>query len=1139
MSKSTFNKGLVRSIKDSLGRFLGIAIIAALGAGFFAGLRMTGPDMRLAEDQYFDQTNMFDLQVISTLGLDDDEIKTIASLDGIDCVMPSHEVDALSTLNGSQYTVCIHELDVDAARASDTSSGEEAISGDRNYINRPILVDGRWPDSFDECVVSADAVMDGPMKIGDSFELLEGSMDLDKTLTTKKFKIVGTVRSPYYVETSTLGTTMLANGILNQYLYVGPDAFTQDLPYAKVFLTLKGARELNSTSDEYQDLVDEVATQLKDLEPVMSVQRLNAVKQESQDELDEQKSTFESEKADVLEELNDAKLQLDNAAMQLEASKAKLDGGESDYNRGISELQTQQDNLSKQIAQGREQVEAGRQQYHDALDQRSQLSSQLEEVQTSLAQVQNGIDIYKHVDVINQALSELERQQAELPNVSDEIAEQITQLTTQRDALEAQLVKNNVPPIEQLEQTYTQLSTAHAQLSTGIAEIDKNINQLSDDYFDQQLADINQQEAAAQIAITDGYNRLQEARNDLDNGWEQYTRGMSEYESNLASYEDGVKKAYQEFNEVQGQLDSAQNEIDSLEKPDWFVLDRTQNVGAASHASDASRMDKIATFFPGIFFLVAALVSLTCMTRMVDEERILIGTYKALGYSDLQISSKYLAYAFLASASGGIIGLLVLTQFLPYFIMNCYGIIYAVPPLPTPIDVPIALASVGLSVVITVGATAIAVASTLRETPAALMLPRAPKAGKRIFLERVKPLWEHMSFSWKVTCRNLFRYKRRFFMATIGIAGCTALLLTGFGLRDAINDIIDIQFGQIFRYSMNVTTRDDISLQDLESFHTIMNSPNYVKGSTQVATSNLIALGGTTGEMHGSGSDDELRVELIVPKNTKEFSHFLDLRERKTHKPLSLDADGVVLSEKTAKLLNVNVGDTFTLYEQNVVGNALGEGTTFTVGGITENYVSHFIYMDAQTYRDAYDLEPHYATTFAQVSDDVQARDQLDSALMDIAGVKMVNFNDESIDSYRTMLKTVDSVVLVLLVAAAALAFVVLYNLTNINISERAREIATLKVLGFTPHEVDAYIFRETILLSLIGGVVGLGLGIILESFVVLSVEVDMAMFGRTIHALSFILSFGLTMFFSTLVSAIMRFKLKAIDMVSSLKSVE
>ena len=462
--------------------------------------------------------------------------------------------------------------------------------------------------------------------------------------------------------------------------------------------------------------------------------------------------------------------------------------------------------------------------------------------------------------------------------------------------------------------------------------------------------------------------------------------------------------------------------------------------------------------------------------------------------------------------------------------MNAYSIVYAVPQRPTPIDPGLAVLSAGLSIGITLVATWAAAASTLRESPAALMQPRAPKAGKRILLERIPVIWRRFSFSWKVTARNIFRYKQRFFMAIIGIAGCTALLLTGLGLQNAINDIIDKQFYQLYRYSMVVRVDDEVTAAREAVDDALDGDASAVESCEWLHTANVLAV--------EEGAKDQ-RLELVVPEDPAKSGDYVLMRERIGHAPLSLSDDGVIVSEKLAHELGLGVGDEIDIYREDDIGNAAGDAVSLPIAGIMENYVSQYLFISPALYEEAFGSPPAWDTVYAKTTGDEGVRAQLSADLLDTPGVKTVGYNDEQIDSYRTMLTSVDSVVVVLIVAAAALAFVVLYNLTNINIAERAREIATLKVLGFTRKEVNAYIFRETMILSVIGAAVGLVLGIFLEAFVVQTAEVDQVMFGREIHALSFAIAFALTLVFTVLVMLAMRGKLRRIDMVESLKSNE
>jgi len=515
---------------------------------------------------------------------------------------------------------------------------------------------------------------------------------------------------------------------------------------------------------------------------------------------------------------------------------------------------------------------------------------------------------------------------------------------------------------------------------------------------------------------------------------------------------------------------------------------------------------------------------------MVDEERMLIGTYKALGYSRARITGKYLAYGALASGIGSVLGIAVLGVVLPFVIMNAYAIMYYAPPGLPPLSAPVALASTALSTGITLAATWFSVAATLRERPAALMLPRAPKSGRRILLERVRPLWARLSFTWKVTFRNLFRYKKRLIMTVMGIAGCTALLLTGLGLHDAINDIIDIQYGEIIHNNVIVSLEDDPTDSQFRKLDDALARDDLVNASTMTFSETMLA--------SGPRASDK-RVDVVSPMRPDEFAQMKTLRDRRTHEALAIQPGTALVNEKIAQELGVAPGDTITVSHQDAMGNAETETFDITVGGLYENYIYNYIYLDNATYRDVFGEEPERNAVYANVTTDAAGRAEFDGLLDATGCVRTVSYNDEVIDTYRTMLRSVDLIVVVLVVSAAALAFIVLYNLTNINIAERVREIATLKVLGFTRRETNVYIFREIALLAFIGCLLGLVLGVWLEGFVVTTAEVDQVMFGRSIHPPSFVWGFVLTMVFSAVSMLLMVPKLTRINMVESLKSNE
>ena len=942
-----FRREVARSIRGSLGRFLAIMGIVALGCGFFAGLQMTGPDMREAADLWYDGTDLWDLRVISTLGFSDDDVARVRAVEGVEAAMPARSCDVMASAGDEQEAVRITSIDTAVAAASQVTGLYAVTSDDHDYLNRPMLREGRWPEAADECVVSADAV-DG-FAVGDTVEVLYGAEDLDGMLEVKSFTVVGTVSASDYPYTANFGSTTLGSGQIDDYLYVQDDAFVEDFPYTEIFVTVEGAIDEASESDAYQAVVNRVKSRLEDREGALASARRDDLEDEAQAELDQRRADYEVEKAD-------AEAQLADAAAQLEGLRAALGAGGQEYQKG------------------------------------------------------------------------------------------------------------------------------------------------------------------------------------------------------LAAYEQQRQEADEQFADAERELAEAQAEIDAIELPDLYLLDRTQSEGAATYHADADRIDRIADVFPALFFLVAALVALTTMTRMVEDDRIQIGTYKALGYGTATIASKYLAYAAIAGTVGAAAGTLVLTQVLPYIITNSYAIIYATPilPFPMPIDPATALASGGLGVGVTLLATWGAVVTSLRATPAELMLPRAPKAGKRILLERAGALWSRVSFSRKVTLRNLFRYKRRFAMTVIGIAGCTALLLVGFGLHDAIWDIIDRQFGPVIHYDTTVGLDESSTTEDVDEVVAYLEDA----GATNIVRARQ--------ENMQAGSDSysgSLRVAVLIPQDAAGFGDAVTFKDRVTQEHLHFGTDDVYLPEKTASLLGVGVGDSIRLYDQDAIGNAVGEGCALTVTGVVENYVGNLVYVgrdawadvnegdavDASTTTtdasasdaiDASAAEPVFSTLFFARGDQV-SKQALSRGLHDLRGVSTVTFTDETIDTYRTMLGVVNLIVVVLIVSAAALAFIVLYNLTNINIDERIREIASLRVLGFTRREVHTYVFREIALLAVIGDALGMVAGTYLARFVVVTAEVDYVMFGRVIHLTSYLYSFGLTLVFAALVLVMMRRKLDRVSMVESLKSVD
>jgi putative ABC transport system permease protein len=1128
------NKENWRTIKGTLGRFVAIAAIVALGCGFFAGLRMTGVGMRKAADAFYDGSHLYDIQIVSTLGLTDNTVKDIEKIEGVGAVMPSRSVDVMATFGTEQYSCRISTLDLEAARASE-SDGTVVASGDDGYLNRLTLKSGDWPSSSDECVLSADRAMHEKVAIGDTVRVLYGTTDLDGVLEVREFKVVGFVSSPMYTNSTSLATTTLGTGILNQFMYVDESAFDADYPYTEVYVSVEGADQYLAWSDEYVACVDAVEDRIDDALDKIASDRQAEIKDAAQKTLDEQWETYRTEKADgeqqladAYAEIEDGQKELDDAKVELDDAYATLVSGEQSYKDGVAQLAEKKASAQTQFADAQKTID--------------DKNAELESGQTQLDASQKELDSQK-ATVDAQADALLKQVQAFYPSVTSleeaktAVDASVAQIE-QYDPENAQLVQ-----LKQLQAGIDQILAAQSQIAQGQATIDEK--QATIDQGSQQLAaaqaELDAQKASAEKQFAEAEATLESSRAQLDSGWSEYYDGYDEWQDGVAELADGratYEKEYadaqEKFADAEKKLNDAQAEIDDVDAPELYVLDRAQNYGAESYKSDTERMDSIASVFPYFFFIVAALVALTTMTRMVDDERVQIGTLKALGYSPFAISRKYLTYALAASLVGALFGIGVMSQLLPAVISAAYSIMYNVParPFPLPIEPGPAIMATLLGVGTTLGATLVACVSTLRETPASLMQPKAPKPGKRILLERIGFIWKRMSFSWKVTMRNIFRYKRRFFMTVIGIAGCTGLLLTGLGIRDAINDIIDLQFGEVWHYDTQVGLSEDATTSNIDDVVDYLQGTGDVEDIALAKSVNLVA------GSDGAGSKT-YPVQAISPEDPDEFLELVTMRNRKTHEAVEFSDDSVVLSEKLATNLGVSVGDTFTLYEQDTIGNATGAGRTLTVTGIVENYLGDLVYVGSNAFANDLGVDSSSTYIYAEVVEDTDVRDEIAQHLQTMENVDTVVFNDESIQSYREMLKSVDMVMGVLVVSAATLAFVVLYNLTNINIEERKREIASLKVLGFTKLEVCQYVFREILIIVVIGALTGLVVGYFFEGYVVVTAEVNRVMFGRSIHLLSYIYSFGLTLVFSVIVMFAMMPKLAKIDMVESLKSIE
>lgn len=832
----------------------------------------------------------------------------------------------------------------------------------------------------------------------------------------------------------------------------------------------------------------------------------------SQEEIDilaAQVSALEEQEAAVSQQIQASEAQIESQRQQLAATRSELESGLAAVENGLSQLSQKESELNagrEQITAGQAEIDAG---WIQIQEQENTLAASKAEIEAGEQELEKG---QKQLKAAKKKLNKAQKE-------FDSNAETLAAGQAELDANVAKLNDSEAQYASGLEQYNSgarQIAENEAKLTSGEQEIAENEAKLADG--EKEIADNEKKLADGEKEITDNEKKLQDAAKDLKKGEKDLADGKKEYE-------DAKKDAEDEIAENQQKLNDAKKELEDLEKPEWMVTDREDLPEYTDYGDNADRLRNIGQVFPVIFFLVAALISLTTMTRMVEEQRTQIGTLKALGYKKSAIAAKYICYAFFATLLGSVLGMLIGEKIIPYIIITAYGIMYHNVANTISIDYQpgFALIASTASVVCTVGATLFASGKELQETPASLMRPPAPKEGKRVLLERLTFIWKHLSFSWKSTIRNLFRYKKRLIMTVFGIAGSMGLMLVGFGIQDSISDIAAIQYRELQHYDgMVIEDSDATEEEHAELFE-------YMKENEQIAHCNRVQMT----KISAPKGSSNISIYLFVPESLSEFARDVTLKNRITGETYELTDEGAAISEKTASLLGLKVGDMIPLKKGD-------KEYKVRVAVITENYMSHYLYMTPRVYEQTFGEMPEYENIVFTMQED--CKDDLEMAgtrILANPGALSISYTSSLASQVDRMLSTLDAVILVLIVSAGMLAFVVLYNLNNINITERQRELATLKVLGFYDGEVSQYVLRENVILTVLGIMFGAVFGILIHRYVITTVEVDAVMFGRNIKPLSFLYSGILTSIFSIVVNGVMHFKLKTIDMVESLKSVE
>ncbi len=1129
MLNRTYRKSILRTVRASLSRFVAIFAIVALGVGFLSGLLASPVDMRLSADEYCREANLYDIKIQSTQGLTDEDLAAVRAVEGVSSVMPARDMDlVLTSESGESLTTRLQSI-----------PEEDLPEADR--LNQLTLAEGRMPSAPGEIAVGLTKDFSGTIPaIGDVLTVNQTENDESVTdALPQTFTVVGTVRSAAYFSVEAEYTNT-GTGTIGLFAYAPESCFDMDY-YTTFYLSVEGAKELNSFSAAYEDKVDGVMEGLEAIQDERVQARYEEIIDEAEAELDdawaeyeEKKAEAEQELADAAQELEDGWAELADAEQELADAKLEIDRGQAELDDGKDEFYRALPGYKQQIADGYSKLESSRAQLDSA-------QTQLDEGRAQLEQLKAGKDSFWAMVEANYGISIPPEQQ------TDEFTIQVITILEKLasggsipgfDLTEEQLalLKQMLPQLTQLKKSLealdeqeTTLDASLAALDEKQAEIDAGRRQIEDG-----LSELQAQERQLEKTKIDTENQFAVADEKLLDARQQYADGLAELEEGRQElidgqkeYEDAKAEAEQELADGKEEILDAESEVREIEKGKWLLGDRSDNTSFSSYGDNADKIAAIATVFPVFFFLVAALVALTTMTRMVEEERGQVGTMKALGYTRGQIAAKYILYALTASLAGSGVGMLIGMQLFPRIILSAYNIMYDLPDLLTPFNWGFGLLATGAAVACTLLATLNACWAELREQPASLMLPKAPKAGKRILLEHIGPVWRRLRFTHKVTARNLFLYKKRFFMTVVGIAGCTALLVTGFGLQDSISDIVEKQFDELAHYQMLVSLQDESAL-DGRDLAAILNDETKVTGHLAVSQQDATVV------PEEGGEEDNLYI--VVPSDTEAMTEYFTFRQRTTGETVPFEEGSVVISEKLAERHDLSVGDAIT------VENADGDEASFTITGVCENYIYHYLYMSEDVYRDAFGEEPETNLLYCRLAEGVdtpEAEDELATALLKCRDIAGAQFTHEITASFRQSLDSINYIVVVLIIAAGALAFVVLYNLTNINITERSKELATIKVLGFYDGEVGAYIYRETSMLTLIGTVCGLVFGIALHTFVIRTAEVDMVMFGRSIYPMSFVWSALLTIAFSLLVNLVMYRKLKNISMVESMKAPE
>lgn len=1199
--KSALRKNTLMEIFKTKSRFLSIFLIVAIGIAFFAGVKNTAPDMRSSADIYYKDSNLSHFRLVSTLGFSENDIEALKGLSGIE-VYPGYFSDVMIKSGDQELAARVMSLP-EYGKNSEVNSLELAEGRfpekpDECIIDSGALVTHRSVGDKVEMLSGTDDPLSDTLSVTEYTVVgtFVSPIYIDKSSRGNTTIGNGNISTIIYISEENFLTEVYTE------VYLVSDTLNSLAAYSakyddeaeKLQSVVEKLGE-NRENERYDEIMAEAEEELAKAEKELEDGRKEADEKlsDAHKELNDAKKELddaEKELTDADKKIQDGKKELEDSRKQLDDGWEELRKGQETFDREIGNAEKQLEEQSellndseKQYDEGYELYSNGLAEYNEGLSQYRQMKEQLDAGKQYLAVMEQYSFIYDFAvaapparanfaenslgfsppegtealdpmqgigDILGSFPSEEEIMQilGNLP--SEEELQGIMNGTASPEEIGALL--NKLPPKEELEahqkameQADAVLNNISAQLETSKQQLDASEAELQE--ARRQLDDGKRQLSEAEQTLaqkkSEGEQKLLDSRAALEEGEKQYSQGLldiergekdyiegkqkfedgkAEYEDGLAEYEQAKADAEKELADGEKKINDAKRELKELSAPQWYVFDRSGYSGYAEYGENADRINNIASVFPVFFILVAALVCLTTMTRMVEEQRSQIGTLKALGYTNGQIIFKFMFYALSATILGALFGALAGQKLFPFAIISAYGMMYSIPVMHIPTDWLLTAVCMLVSTAAVAFTVYIACKNELSEQPAQLMRPKAPRAGKKILLDRL-PIWKKAGFNSKVTARNLFRYKRRMFMTVVGIAGCTALTLVGFALENSISDIINKQYGELNSYD-GFFAYDSVNESDTNNIISVVEENGY-KSTKYLQKQLSVKANGKTYHAY-----------LVVPENKEEFLEYYTFRSRTTHEPYEFEEDRVLIDEKLSILLGIKAGEVLEIYQEET------DIKSVNVSACVENYPNHYVYMSKGLYEKIFgeSPEPNIMAFGGREGALTEAeQDEFASRLLETNAVLSVNFKDDLIVTMSTMLNALNSVVAILIICAGALAFVVLYNLTNINITERIREIATLKVMGFYDMEVDGYIFRENLILTLMGIAVGLFGGYFLSQFIIQTAEIDLVMFGREIKPLSYVYSGAITLVFSIVVAVYMHGHLKKVDMIEALKSVE